>query len=549
MALRMPATIRRGRVAAAARRGPSPAAGALALAREAAAPGLRNLLGWQVARLATRLAFVVSLAASAGRMIADGALAAPLVAGSAAALLLSSAAALLAERGAARTLEAVSGELRRRARHALAEKPLAHLRARPSGTLLAGLQRHPDALASLVVTHAAARATLAIGPALALAAIACISWQAALVLLVCLPVMIVFFVLVGAGVRVRAAAQEKAFGRLAGQFTDRIRVMPTVLANHALRQERGKLEARMAAYADSTMAVLRIAFLNAGIVDLFAALSIALLAVLLGLGHLGLLHIPGFHALHLWQSLLILAVAAELFTPLRRYAEQYHVKAEGEAAAAELDWYVTPPLASAVAAWDGSEAIAARCGALAASLPDTGLVVIEGPSGAGKSTLLRLLAGLDPDAAAPAAAFGRGCEWISTDIHVPAGTLAQALAGNATAPDSATLRMAAARLGLTDGLLPGGLEARIAEGGANLSGGQRMRIGVARALLSDRPIIADEPTAKLDAASAAAVRDALLASARHRLVVAATHDPALVAAARPEHRVSLWPRGSEAIAA
>ena len=81
------------------------------------------------------------------------------------------------------------------------------------------------------------------------------------------------------------------------------------------------------------------AFLNAGIIDFFSALSIAVLAVFLGLGHLGLVHVPGFYGLQLWQSLFILIIAADFFTPFRRYAEQYHLKAEGEAAAKELDWY------------------------------------------------------------------------------------------------------------------------------------------------------------------------------------------------------------------
>src|SRR5260370_1031177 len=120
----------------------------------------------------------------------------------------------------------------------------------------------------------------------------------------------------------------------------RIRTLPTILANHALRHEHGKIEQRMTVYANSTMGVLMVAFLNAGIIDFFSALAIAVLAVFLGLCHLGLVHIPGFSGLALWQSLFILIIAAEFFTPFRRYAEQYHVKAEGQAAAKELNWYL-----------------------------------------------------------------------------------------------------------------------------------------------------------------------------------------------------------------
>ena len=112
--------------------------------------------------------------------------------------------------------------------------------------------------------------------------------------------MVVFFALLGGVIRGRAESQEKAFGRLAAQFSDRIRTLPTILANHALLREHGKIEARMTLYADSTMGVLKVAFLNAGIIDFFSALAIAVLAVFLGLGHLGLLHMS--RIFRIWRS-------------------------------------------------------------------------------------------------------------------------------------------------------------------------------------------------------------------------------------------------------
>src|SRR5262249_23705130 len=157
-------------------------------------------------------------------------------------------------------------------------------------------------------------------------ALVAVSWQAALLVIAATPVMIVFFVLVGATIRARAEAREQSFGRLAGQFADRVRTLPTIVANHALEAEAAKLCRRLDAYASSTMTVLRIAFLNAAIIDFFASLSIAMLALLLGLGHLGLVTIPGFAHLELWQSLFLLMVVPDFFAPFRRYAEQYHQK-------------------------------------------------------------------------------------------------------------------------------------------------------------------------------------------------------------------------------
>ncbi len=529
---------------------------ALATARAIGRAGLSAILGWQAARMAARLGFAASLSVLVGRMIEDGRLVAPALFAALAALALSSGAGFLADQSAARALAEVSGGLRARVSAALLGMSAARLGSRPSGALIAGLQRHPDALAGLVVTHSAARVMLGVGPMLALAAIAVVSWQAALAIFLCLPVMVLFFVLIGEAVREKARTQEAAFGRLAAQFSDRIRTLPTILANHALARERVKIERRTTAYADSAMGVLKVAFLNAGIIDLFAALSIAVLAVLLGLGHLGLLRVPGFSGLRLWQSLFILVVAAEFFVPLRGYAEQYHAAAEGKAAAGELDWYFREREAAMPETDDGNATVVALsplCDELSASLPSTGLVAIAGPSGSGKSTLLRMLAGVESPAqgiAASALATAIGCDWISTDIYVPSGTLADAIAWNCAPVSRAALVQAAASTGLLDDrLLPGGLDAVITEGGANLSGGQRMRIGVARILLSDRVVLADEPTAKLDLETAERVRQVLRMVARHRLVIVATHDEALIHAARDHDVVDLRAGRAKAIAA
>lgn len=518
---------------------------ALSLARDVGAAGLRATLGWQIVRTLFRIGFAGSLAVFAGRLIEDATFDTMAIAGALACLALSSGAGLFADLSAAGAEERVVDRIRTALQDALSRSPPARIRTKPAGALVAGLQRYPGALASLVISHSAAKSMLAIGPSLAAAAVALVSWEAALTLFLAVPVMVVFFATLGGIIRGRAEAQEKAFGRLAAQFSDRIRTLPTILANQALQDEHGKLEQRMALYADSTMGVLKVAFLNAGIIDFFSALAIAVLAVFLGLGHLGLVHIPGFSGLALWQSLFILIIAAEFFTPFRRYAEQYHVKAEGQAAAKELDWYFA-----------GSDAPGQKPFAIAgafdtAGLPAAGLIAISGPSGSGKSTLLRMLAGTETpssDVKSLLQVSAEGCDWISTDIYVPAGTLGEAIAWNRIARDDAELREAASHVGLLDEwLLPGGLNARIAEGGENLSGGQRMRIGVARILLSDGVVIADEPTAKLDPQTATLVRQVLTEVAERRLVIVATHDGQLIE--RASRHLVLQPRAERAFAA
>jgi ATP-binding cassette subfamily C protein len=189
----------------------------------------------------------------------------------------------------------------------------------------------------------------------------------------------------------------------------------------------------------------------------------------------------------------------------------------------------------------------------AAELPPTGLIAISGPSGAGKSTLLRMLAGIEAPssgvAALPRLTTG-GCVWMSTEIYVPAGKLSDAIAWNCASVGRSALRQAAESVGLIDEtLLPGGLDARIAEGGANLSGGQRVRIGIARILISDRVVFADEPTAKLDPTTAALVRRVLTEVAARRLVIVATHDDRLIEVADRHHSLTLPKQRQTAIAA
>jgi ATP-binding cassette subfamily C protein len=514
---------------------------ALSIGERLAKRGLRRLLILQVARTGLRLGFAASAAIATGRLVMGDPVDPWLVAAVIVLLACACLAGLVSDRAQASAETAVSVGLRGAAGERLNDMPARQLQSLSVGGVIVSMQRHPEAVAGLVVGHRAASTMMGAGPLLAAIALFLVSWQAALLVICLTPVMILFLALVGDAIRRRADAQERAFGRLAGQFADRIRTLPTILANHAMATEDAKLARRLETYADNTMGVLRIAFINAGIIDFFASLSIAILAVFLGLGHLKLAMIPGFSNLALWQSLFILMIAPEYFAPFRRFSEQYHAKAEGLAAAAALDRLL------------GAEPAAAKTlpilDRLSLALPKQGLVAIVGPSGSGKSTLLRRLAGLEPGGSLDADALaGREIVWVSTDCCVPEGTLAEALSWNIAAPAGDNLGAAAGAIGLLDdALLPGGLEARLDRGGANLSGGQRLRIAVARAQLSGRTVLADEPTAKLDRQTAEAVRRMLLAISRSRLVVVATHDRDLAATA--DMTVDLTPNDAIEVAA
>lgn len=498
--------------------------GALAHARLCGAAGLRRSLIWLMLRHLGRLGIAGALSLLVGHMTMDGRLATVPLAAAMAAMVAVSLAGLQTERVQATAEAHVAVSLRKAAGERLRAMPASTIRALSPGAVAVSMQRHPDAVAKLVIGHRAASLMLASGPLAAAGALAIVSWPAALLVLALTPVMIVFFVLVGETIRARAETQERAFSHLAGQFADRIRTLPTILAHHALASEEAKLAGRLDTYASKTMGVLRIAFLNAALIDFFTSLSIAMLAVFLGLGHLKLVTIPGFSGLALWQSLFILMVASEYFAPFRRFSELYHAKAEGQVAAAALDRILDtePQALPALPAIDQALSMLA--------LPGRGLVVLTGPSGAGKSTLLRRIAGIE-HGTPPHPALAGGCIWISTEAFVSGATLAEAI-GHRAGVDKARLREAAERVRLLDdALLPGGLDAALQVGGANLSGGQRLRIATAGAWLAAGAVIADEPTAKLDSEAAQSVRDTLVEIARTRLVVAASHDRKLIALA------------------
>jgi ATP-binding cassette subfamily C protein len=500
---------------------PAGAFDALGVARRVGRRGLRLLLVLQLARTSLRLGFSAMAAVTVGKLVMEQAIA-PWVALAAIVLLvLASLAGLLADRAQAASEAAVSVAVRDAAADRLAAMSARQLQSLLVGTAVVAMQRHPEAVASLVIGHRAATVMMAAGPLVAAAALVVISWQAAVLVIGLTPVMIVFFALVGGEMRRRADQQERSFGRLAGQFADRIRTLPTILANHALAVEEDKLAGRLEAYTSKTMGVLSIAFVNAGIIDFFASLSIAMLAVFLGLGHLKLMIVPGFSNLELWQSLFILMIAPDYFTPFRRFSEQYHAKAEGVAAAAALDRLLE-------AKAEGPALALPDC-----KLPRRGLVAITGPSGSGKSTLLRRIAGIEPGEKHAAGLPDRvDITWVSTDSYVPVGDLGQAIAWNVDGVGADFIAKAADSVGLLDDvLLPDGLRTRLDSGAANLSGGQRLRIAVARAMVADRTVFADEPTAKLDRHTASAVCRALVGMARTHLVVVATHDSELVSAA------------------
>ena len=300
--------------------------------------------------------------------------------------------------------------------------------------------------------------------------------------------------------------------------------------------------------------MLRIAFLSSAVLEFFASVSVAIVAMYFGFRYLGLVDVGPALAPGLLQTgLFCLLLAPEYFGPLRRLAAHYHDRANALAAARLVEEALEAPLPEAqpVAAGSGARkapgdairveelelrhAGAARplLAGLSFEVPAGGRLALVGPSGAGKSSLLEALAGwLPPRSGRLAIPDGARVALAGQRPWILAGTLADNIRlGDPGASDAAVRDAAeAAQVQRFASRLPDGLATRLGEHGLGLSGGEARRVALARVLLRDpQVLLLDEPTAFLDPDTEAALLAALDRFARDRTVIVASHSPAVMA--------------------
>lgn len=425
-----------------------------------------------------------------------------------------------------------------------------------TGMLASAVVDEVDALDGYVARFMPARTAAAAAPLIVLAATACASWFAALILASTLLPFIVALALAGGAAADESRRQFVALARLSSRFADRIRALPVVLAFRAEVREAEGLGQAADELAQRTMRVLRVAFISSGALEFFAALSVALVAVYCGFSLLGLLPFPVPETLSLAEAFFVLALAPEFYAPMRRLAAAYHDRQVAETAADRL-MALPAPTAPAGAAlptahdlvfrnvtirYPESDSAAVRN--LSFTVAEGETIALLGPSGSGKSSLLHLLLGLAPLSegevevgGVPLGTLGsvaRLAGWAGQHPLIIPGTIRDNLLFGHPDASQDALWHAVASAGMEPMLArrPYGLSSVLDARGGGLSGGERRRIALARALLKPAPLLLlDEPTAHLDIEAEAAMIATIARGCRTRTTLIATHSERLAAIA------------------
>lgn len=432
-----------------------------------------------------------------------------------------------------------------------------YIGSRGVGELTALVTRGANALDGYFAHYLPQLVLAVIVPLIAGTAILTADPLAAVIVALTLPIIPLFMVLIGRQTQARVERQWASLGVLSGHFLDVVAGLPTLKVFNRARAQAETIRRIGDEYRVATMGVLRVSFLSSLALELLATLSVAVIAVAIGLRL-----VEG--TMELSAGLAVLIMAPEVYLPLRLVGVHFHAAAEGVGAAERMFQVLEAesPTAGTARVDAATATIRVRdlhvilgdrvaIDGLALDLQPGRVTALIGPSGCGKSTLLSVLLGLvGPPSAQIAGAVevvdpaGRAIDltevdlpawraqigWVPQSPTMLAGSVADNVRFGRTGFTDADVAAALRGAGLDPIELPDGLETRIAEGGAGVSVGQSRRIAVARALLADPPLLLlDEPTASLDGSREAEV-EATVASlrARGRTVVVVTHRRSMV---------------------
>jgi ATP-binding cassette subfamily C protein CydD len=479
------------------------------------------------------------------------------------------------ERAGADAAERIKRHVRLSLFRRLVQKGPYWSRGQASGELASAVVDQVEALDGFFAKYLPAMAAAAMLPVAFSVVLLPMDVIAGLVLLITAPLIPLFMALVGWGAQGASRRHLRAFARLSGFFADRLRGLSTLKLYGRAEAEAESVVAASDALRQRTMSVLRIAFLSSAVLEFFAALGVAGVAVYIGLTYLGFLDLR-WSPLTLQAGLFCLLMAPEVYAPLRQFAAHYHDRAAALAAVSQISLLFDGLPQAGDAATDGAPGArkaAAGPGRVSASrgagaalaiaglnldapgrsqavLADAGLTLapgehaaLMGPSGIGKSSLIEAIARLRPfqgdiridGVPLPdwgEAALRQRVALIGQKPQLLTGSIADNIRLGRPEASDAEVQTAARRACVLEfaEALPQGLATQLGGRGHGLSGGQAQRVALARLFLRDPGLILlDEPTAHLDEGTQARVLDAILEFSAGRTLLLATHAPAVAA--------------------
>lgn len=393
------------------------------------------------------------------------------------------------------------------------------------GALAVSVTRTLDELDDYFVRVLPALLTTMCVPVLIIVRILFADWVSAVVVIVTLPLVPLFMILIGQYTLERVSEATQSLDQLSNNLVELARGLPVLVGLGRVYAQTAALKSISESYRTTTLQTLRVAFLSALALELIATLSVAVVAVFIGVRLVS-------GSLDLQAGLLALILAPECYLPLRQLGAAFHATENGMAAYERVKNVISRPVDAPVECRPGSLAVAEvsvtyagrpRPALSPVSATFSGLTVVTGGSGTGKSTLLGVVAGLV-----------RSNDTCTVSGHVVGVPERIAYAGQAPRTCGETLEEEAQLYGaeLTPYLQRVGLDLDPQTPPSALSPGELRRFAIARALMrvdaGAELLIVDEPTAHLDAQTAHTIRTELLNISQSIPVIAATHDPELI---------------------
>jgi ATP-binding cassette subfamily C protein CydD len=425
----------------------------------------------------------------------------------------------------------------------------AYTKQHQSGTLAVTTLEHVEALDGYFSRYLPQQIIVAVLPLLIIVAAAYINWVVAIIFVITGPLIPLFMVLVGMGATSAQREQFLVLGRMSGYFLNRLQGLSTIKLFGQANTELYTIRDVSNQFREKTMAVLRIAFLSSAVLEFFSAIAVALVAVYVGLGLLGLIHFGPADNISLQDALFVLLLAPEFFVPLKKLAAYYHDKAEAIAAMEPIlnllqvpspiqTTYQSKQSKFCIELIDVSKSHLGKdvLSELNLQISAGEKIALVGESGVGKSTVFNLLLGFEQATSGLVLINGQTVtQQIASETISWAGQQASifyaSISDNISLLDPAIsqeeINRAAEMAGVTDfsKKLKQGLLTVVGERGYGLSGGQIQRIALARAFVKNRPIILlDEPTAHLDQAKKMQLMNRVEQFYVDKTLIIATHD-------------------------